>query len=156
MTKVVVPLDGSKLAEAALDKALSLMDNRDVTLILLRVVESIDLPSGAADEPGDVAVQEAAEYLAGVAARTETDHVRVAKAIWFGSPAGAIIEAAELMDVDLLVMSTHGRSGISRWMMGSVAESVVHGTARPILLVRAPGAPVSAPAGSERARPAAP
>jgi nucleotide-binding universal stress UspA family protein len=156
MTKVVVPLDGSKLAEAALDKTLTLMDGRDVTLILLRVVESSDLPSGEADEPDDDAVQEAEQYLADVAARTETDHVRVAKAIWFGAPAGAIVEAADLMDADLVVMSTHGRSGISRWMLGSVAESVVHGSARPILLVRAPGAPVSERPGSQRARPAVP
>ena len=156
MTKVVVPLDGSKLAEAALDKALALMGGSEATLILVRVVESIALPSGEADEPDDAAVQEAERYLSGVAARTGSERVRVAKAIWYGSPARAIIEAAELMDADLIVMSTHGRSGVSRWMMGSVAESVLHGTARPILLVRAPGAPLAGPPDSQRARPAVP
>src|SRR5215510_10996317 len=142
MTKVIVPLDGSLLAEAALDKALAFMSGREATLILVRVVESIALPSGEADEPDDASIHEAEKYLASVAERTATAHVKVAKAIWYGSPGRAIIEAADLMDADLIVMSTHGRSGVSRWMMGSVAEAVLHGTNRPILLVRAPGAPV--------------
>ena len=156
MTKVIVPLDGSLLAEAALDKALALMSGREATLILVRVVESIALPSGEADEPDDASIQEAEKYLASVAERTATAHLKVAKAIWYGAPGRAIIEAADLMDADLIVMSTHGRSGVSRWMMGSVAEAVLHGTNRPILLVRAPGAPVSGPPESQRARPAVP
>ena len=62
-----------------------------------------------------------------------------------GSDAAAeIVDYAEANDVDLIAMTTHGRSGVSRWVLGSVASRVLRGTSKPILLVRCPGAPISA------------
>ena len=66
------------------------------------------------------------------------------------------MEGAGLMHVDLVVMTTHGRSGIGRLIWGSVAESVLRGTSASILLLRAPGAAVQPPTGVGLARPARP
>jgi len=66
-------------------------------------------------------------------------------AVGFGRPAEQIVEFAEQQRMDLIVMSTHGRSGLSRWVFGSVAEKVLRGTHLPILLVRPEGATGSAP-----------
>jgi hypothetical protein len=64
----------------------------------------------------------------------------VITSVWYSQPAQAIVEAARMRRVDLIVMSTHGRSGLRRVVLGSVAESVVRGTQTPILLVSAAGA----------------
>jgi len=57
-----------------------------------------------------------------------------------GQPAERIIEYANEEDVDLIALSTHGRSGMGRWLFGSVADKVVHGSEKPVLLVRPPTA----------------
>ena len=59
-----------------------------------------------------------------------------------------VIEAAKLKKADLIVMSTHGRSGLGRLILGSVTESVLRGTTTPICVVRAPDAPIEAPKGA--------
>jgi nucleotide-binding universal stress UspA family protein len=87
-------------------------------------------------------VREAEEYLARVAARLERDGTRsVQTSVWYGPPVSAIVEAAQLRGADLIVMSTHGRSGLGRLVLGSVAEAVLRSTTTPILLVRASEAP---------------
>ncbi len=99
-------------------------------------------------------VREAEDYLAAVAARLKEQGIdRVETSVWYGPAASAIVEAARLRKADLIVMSTHGRSGLGRLILGSVAESVLRGTATPILLLRAPGAPVEAPGETGQARP---
>jgi nucleotide-binding universal stress UspA family protein len=65
--------------------------------------------------------------------------------VWYGPAAPAIIEAARVYKVDLIVMSTHGRTGFGRLVWGSVAESVLRGTTVPILLLRPSEAPVELP-----------
>ena len=67
--------------------------------------------------------------------------------VWYGAPASAIVDAAALNHVDLIVMATHGRSGLGRVVMGSVAESVLRGTTTPILLLRDTQAPLEVPVG---------
>jgi nucleotide-binding universal stress UspA family protein len=76
----------------------------------------------------------------------------VRTSVWYGAAAPAIVEAARVAHADLVVMSTHGRSGIGRLILGSVAESVLRGTRTPILLVRDQSAPVQTPPGSAAAR----
>jgi nucleotide-binding universal stress UspA family protein len=93
-------------------------------------------------------IREAEEYLAsvrdGLAKRGITD---VDTSVWYGSPVAAIIDGARLKKVDLIVMSSHGRSGLGRLMLGSVAESVLRGTTVPVCIARAQGAPLEAPRG---------
>jgi len=65
--------------------------------------------------------------------------------VWYGGPARALVDAARVHRADLIVMTTHGRSGLGRLILGSVAESVLRVTETPILLLRAPGAPLAGP-----------
>jgi nucleotide-binding universal stress UspA family protein len=142
--KVLVPLDGSPLAEMALPTAIQLLrDSTDATLVLLRAVEATTLPGIAPIEAQVAVVGEAESYLDGVAARLrDNSRSRVITSVWYSRPAEAIVDAARLRGVDMIVMSTHGRSGIRRAVMGSVAESVLRQTPTPILLVSAAGARV--------------
>ena len=151
--RILVPLDGSGLAEKALDKARELADPERSTLILLRSTGSEIIPGLEPSQVDDAEVREAEQYLTEVAQRLARQGLkRVARSIWFGSAAAAIIEAARLMQVDLIVMGTHGRSGLGRAILGSVAESVLRGTTTSLLLVRSPEAPLEARAGQARPR----
>jgi nucleotide-binding universal stress UspA family protein len=139
--RVLVPLDGSPLAEMAIPKALELLSDRPgSTLILLRAVEATTLPGSDPTEAQVAVVHEAESYLANMAARlSERGIVRVVRSVWYSSAVKAIVEAARVRRVDVIVMSTHGRSGLRRVMRGSVAESVLRLTRTPILLVSAGG-----------------
>ena len=143
---MLVPLDGSLLAEMALPTAIELFrDNPDATLILLRAAEATTLPGVDPTDAQVAVVGEAEEYLEGVAAGLRDRGLsRVITSVWYSQPAQAIVEAARVRGVDLIVMSTHGRSGLRRVVFGSVAESVVRGTQTPILLVSVAGARVDA------------
>jgi len=139
--KILVPLDGSDLAEAALETAIDILsEHPTTTLLLLRAEESPRSPraENAADK-----VREAESYLNGVAAGLrECGITRVRTAVWYGPAAPTIVEAASAEKVDLIIMTSHGRGGCGRLIFGSVAESVLHGTRTPILLVRDVSSPL--------------
>lgn len=83
------------------------------------------------------ALEEAENYLAGVAVRARNAGATdVETSVWYGPPVESIVESARRRKADLLVMSTHGRSGLGRLVLGSVAESVLRATRTPILLLR--------------------
>jgi nucleotide-binding universal stress UspA family protein len=151
LDRILVPLDGSPLAEAALAKAVELA-GPGTTLILLRAAEAHSVPGA---DPTDVQIQvvrDAEEYLRAAAERARAAGAgTVETSVWYGPAPPAIVEAARLRKVDLIVMSTHGRSGLGRLILGSVAESVLRGTTTPILLVREAGAPLEAPRGAAAA-----
>jgi nucleotide-binding universal stress UspA family protein len=146
--KLLVPLDGSALAEQALAKALAIAESGTTTLLLLRAAEASTW-LGADPTEGQLRVVRAAEeYLNTVQARLAEEGIRkVETSVWYGPPAAAIVEAARVANADLIVMTTHGRSGLGRLILGSVAEAVLRGTDTPILLLRADGAPVERPFG---------
>jgi len=135
--KILVPLDGSTLAEAAIDMAIDLAAGAPVTLSLLRAAEARTLPGADPTDMEVHVVREAEDYLASVrdrlAQRGITD---VDTSVWYGQAAPAIPEAARLKKADLIVMSSHGRSGLGRLILGSVAESVLHITTVPLCIVR--------------------
>jgi nucleotide-binding universal stress UspA family protein len=151
LKKILVPLDGSTLAEAAIDTSIDLAAGGPVTLSLMRAAEAQALPGVDPTEMQVYVVREAEEYLAsvrdGLAKRGFTN---VDTGVWYGPAAPAIIEGARLRKADLIVMASHGRSGLGRIMLGSVAESVLRGTTVPVCIVRAPGAPLEAPQGLAR------
>jgi nucleotide-binding universal stress UspA family protein len=136
--KILVPLDGSDLAEAALETAIDILtEHPATTLLLLRAAESLRTPGSRPTEDKLREVREAESYLNGVAAGLrECGVTRVRTAVWYGPAAPTIVEAATAENVDLIIMTSHGRGGIGRLIFGSVAESVLHGTRTPILLVR--------------------
>jgi nucleotide-binding universal stress UspA family protein len=154
---ILVPLDGSTLAESALAKATELCQSTGARLWLIRAAEAHRLPGGDPTEAQVEVVAEAEKYLGQVAERLRAQGMgKVETSVWYGPPAHAIVEGARLYRADLIVMTTHGRSGLGRLILGSVAESVLRGTTTPILLLRAAGAPLAPltgagePAGSGR------
>lgn len=154
LTKILVPLDGSALAEAALPRALELAQDSGAKVELLRAVEASTLPGVDPTEAQIKVVQEGETYLADVAARLRAGGVQaVETSVWYGPAAYAIVEAGQLHKADLIVMTTHGRSGLGRFILGSVAESVLRGTTVPIFLIRAAEAPVESTVGRGVAKP---
>ena len=141
--KILIPLDGSRFAEAALPKAVELVrNNPDATLILLRAAEVATFPGVDPIDAQVSVVHEAEDYLETVAARLREDGVSGVKtSVWYGPAAPSILDAARMTNPDLIMMSTHGRSGICRLIAGSVAESVLRGTRTPIFLVRVEDTP---------------
>ncbi len=149
--KVLVPLDGSTLAEAAMWKAAEMANGGTVSL--LRAAEAHTLPGADPVDAQVTAVREAEEYLTSALKRLEKQGVKnVETHVWYGPAAAAIVEAAQVQKADLIVMSTHGRSGLGRLILGSVAESVLRGTRTPILVVRADSAPVEPQKGARPAK----
>lgn len=130
---VLVPLDGSKLAERALPITEGLASLVGGSIILLRVV-----PKATHRDAGTAAGPEAEAYLKDVAARQSIPSVRIQ--VREGEPAPTILSEIAGRGVDLVAMSTHGRSGIGRWIYGSVADDVMRHSPVPVLLVPATGA----------------
>jgi nucleotide-binding universal stress UspA family protein len=151
LRKILVPLDGSRLAEGAVTEAIRL-SGAGAGLVLLRAVEATHLPMTDPTQAQLVVVREAKCYLDVVAERARKAGVTdVETSIWYGPAGEAIVETARVRDIDLIVMSTHGRSGLGRLVLGSVAETVLRGTTTPILVVRDRKAPL-APTTSSEAR----
>jgi nucleotide-binding universal stress UspA family protein len=152
LNKILVPLDGSMVAEAALPTACDFAERDGATISLLRAAEAMTLPGADTVEAQVTAVREAEEYLASVVRRLADKGIRrVETHVWYGPAAAAIVEAASAQKADLVVMCTHGRSGLGRLVLGSVAESVLRGTTTPILVVRADHAPLDVPRGAGQA-----
>jgi len=137
--QLLIPLDGSKNAENVLPYARLLAAKLNLPTELLSVVET---PVSAAaerafyfDEIIERAVEVSREYLNRIA--KSFDGIRVTIAVEKGNPEEMIIERAEADENTLIAMATHGRSGIARWLLGSVAEKVVREAKNPLFLVRA-------------------
>jgi nucleotide-binding universal stress UspA family protein len=147
----LVPLDGSAVAETALPAAVSLAQTTGAALLLLRATEAHVVPMGDPTAAQVKVVREAEEYLDGIkhGLRASTEG-EITTVVWYGNPAEAIAEAARFNDVDMVVMTTHGRSGLGRILLGSVAESVMRSTSTPILVLHPDGAPLQAPQGESR------
>jgi len=151
---ILIPVDGSEMAEAAIAEARQLA-RPDTKLVLIRAASALSLPGTDMVDTQVHAVREAEGYLDSLKARLEEEGVRgIETHVWYGPAAAAIVEAAHLYKADMVVMTTHGRSGFGRLVFGSVAESVLRGTTVSILLVRAGDAPVERPAGDRDAAPA--
>jgi len=140
---VVVPLDGSALAEKALEPALEVARLAEGGCTLLRVVEihsSLpDAPPGSPGQPGEIHVEEARAYLEGVAGRLRHRGEVVQTHVVVGRGAAeTILEQARGLGSDLIALATHGRGGIRRLLLGSVADKVVRGAAIPVLAYRPP------------------
>jgi nucleotide-binding universal stress UspA family protein len=144
--KILVPLDGSKRAEAILPHVQALLEQDGQTkAILLQVIEpgktfAINESSYAEEfEFYDQATSDAENYLNDVQERFEEKGFEAEVYIAHGFPVQGIINAAEHRNVDLIAMASHGRTGLSHVFYGSVAAGVLHLIDRPLLLIRANG-----------------
>ena len=122
-------------------------------LLLVRAAYAHALPGVDSTEAEVEAVRVAEMYLDAVKARLAAMGATDVEAIvWYGPAAVAIIEAAAFHKAGLIAMTTHGRTGLGRLVLGSVAESVLRGTSTPILLLRAEGAVLELPRGRAEAQ----
>lgn len=138
--KILVPLDGSELAEKALPYAEALAEKLEAELILTWVLHPLIVMSdyGASSYETIISLEKnaATQYLATTQIELQKQHLPVRINILEGHAADAIIELACQERVGLIVMSTHGRSGLSRWVHGSVATKVLQQAPCPVFLVR--------------------
>jgi nucleotide-binding universal stress UspA family protein len=128
-TKILVPLDGSQLAEQILPFARVLAEGLKIPVHLLRVNEPGAMTAYAPPLGGG-------DYLAGVAERFFSQNIPVSQQVEIGKPAEVIVERASTESGALIAMATHGLSGIQRLILGSVAYKVAHMAKNPLLLVR--------------------
>ncbi|MBZ0285278.1 MAG: universal stress protein [Anaerolineae bacterium] len=142
---VLVPLDGSQLAEDALQHAASIL-GADGRMTLVSAVEVPEVPIYGYYPPATIPDYDAAKadllpqaraYLDGVAKNLKRLHPEMVISIEaeIGEPAEIITNMAEKYHVDAIVMSTHGRSGLSRWLFGSVTNKVLSAKPCPVYVV---------------------
>ncbi|MBI4234165.1 MAG: universal stress protein [Chloroflexi bacterium] len=131
--RILVPLDGSTLSESIITYLERLLP-QDIDLVLLRVAPvhaavpvagEGGLGTYAVGVPREVLAAEAEEYVETLATALRGKGYLVTTRVEFGNPAEIIVERAKTLGVDLIAMSTHGRSGLSRLLFGSVAEAVL-------------------------------
>lgn len=138
--EILVPLDQSELAEQAVPHAVALADALESVVHLVSVVpvpgpEVRDTTTTASEQGAELDM--ARNYLRGVRKRIMEQGVDTEWDVAQGDVAEQILLYCEQQDCDLIVMSTHGRSGISRWVYGSIADRVLRHAPVPVLLVRA-------------------
>ena len=143
-SRMLIPLDGSKTAETVLPYARRLAAVAHVAVELLGVVEMADIAEDIYSNQVTYA-----EALIGEAVRNSTEYLeslaktfpngQVSCSVEQGRPEEVITGVAAAESNTLIAMATHGRSGVTRWLLGSVTEKVLRGTVNPLLVVRAPG-----------------
>jgi nucleotide-binding universal stress UspA family protein len=151
--RLLVPLDGSRFASRALRYAAEVAQRFGAEIILIQVVKPatsvIDAgaPIGVSTAGTEIAVQAALEadkrnaararrYLIGKARAIRSRHIESSYHVLIGDIARSIIEFSEKENIDLVVMTTHGKSGLRRAVMGSVADVVIRESGKPVLVIR--------------------
>jgi len=150
LKKLLLPLDGSPFAEAPIPFIKELTKGTNTEIVLTTVCEPPLVPSYG-DRPINPAwkkhrdalwtemQKQASEYLEKLKARLEKQGIKIKSQVIpgdLGRVAESIMQAAQKEKVDLIAMTTHGRSGVSRWVYGGVANRIVEQSAQPVLLIR--------------------
>jgi len=138
--RILVPLDGSQLAEVALPHARHLAEIFHSRLVLVQVLEAASSAEGGEYiEPlsWQIRKAEADLYLRGLASKMEEDGQPAEHYLLEGRTAEAIVQFAQNSEIDLVIMSSHGQSGLSRWNISSVVSKVVEKVYLPVMVVRA-------------------
>jgi nucleotide-binding universal stress UspA family protein len=138
---ILVPLDGSEIGETALPYVEELAAKTDSCVTLMHVIPAhytFD-PKAGNDNGNNLneSTQKASEeYLHGIAGLLEQRSIRAICKVGNGDPANVVVDYAGENNIGLIAMSTHGRSGVARWVLGSVADKVLHESETPLWLVR--------------------
>jgi nucleotide-binding universal stress UspA family protein len=148
--KIMVPLDGSKLAECVLPHLETIVKGcESPEVIVVQVVEPLSVPYGR--EVAQFASLEqvkafethqkadAEKYLKEIVAPLKKTGVNARAEVIYGKAGEVLSDYATKNGVDLVLIATHGRSGVSRWVWGSVADRLLRSVCVPVLMVRAPG-----------------
>lgn len=150
--KIMVPLDGSELAECVLPHVEGFVTDCQVgTIVFVRVVEptnytqtSIDMHSQdyaeikrSMETLDEVSRTAANRYLKEVVDRLRQGEMEYKTTVLVGKAAEQLVDYADANEIDLILIATHGRSGIGRWVRGSIADRVLRAARAPVLMVRA-------------------
>ncbi len=151
--RLLVPLDGSRFGSRALRYATEVAQRFNAEVILIRVVRPTT-PVIAAEAHGvaspaesEIAVQAALEadkrnaarakrYLRGKVQAIRSRHIKASYQVAIGNPAQSIMQFSKKKNIDLIVMTTHGKSGLKRAVMGSIADVVIRESGKPVLVIR--------------------
>ena len=150
--KIMVPLDGSQLAECVLPHVQAITSGCKIaTVVFVRVIDPAKL-SAILPAQGELGYQEknrqelqlqrrktAEDYLKKIVEETAIENAQTHYEVLEGKVTETLADWAEKNSVDLVIIASHGRSGISRWMMGSVAGRILHSVCAPVFMIRAPG-----------------
>jgi nucleotide-binding universal stress UspA family protein len=134
--RILVPLDGSECAEIVLPKVEKLATDLKASVALLRVAYAHTFPGADPTEAEVKVVREAEEYLRKIEERLKAKGFKVDSHVRYGNDADEILDHAAQKDIDFIAMTTHGRSGVKRFLLGSVAEKILRHSPKPIFLVR--------------------
>jgi nucleotide-binding universal stress UspA family protein len=139
--KILVPLDGSPLAEAVLPHVEALAKSEGAEIVLLRVaVTPARYLFAHNPAEGNNVIQmiekEAKDYMKAEVSKLQNEGLKVTGITREGPAPDEILEVAEEIHADMIAMSTHGYSGVQRWLMGSVADRIVHYAHIPVMLIR--------------------
>jgi len=134
--KILVPLDGSRLAEKILPRVEKMVRYCRAEVHLIRVVVSYRIDPKEEKEERDRLLQEAWDYLEKIVSRLRKKRVRAHAVVVYGKDAVQVCDFARKNKFDLIAMASHGRSGISRWALGSVADKVLSCSVVPVMLIR--------------------
>jgi nucleotide-binding universal stress UspA family protein len=147
--KILAPLDGSNLSECSLPYVKSIASGCNVPKVVLfeavepisaETIEAIALKGGKIGKITLKNKEEALKYLTGVSKELKKEQIKSDLVVSDAAPpAQAILDYAENNKIDLIILTTHGRSGPSRWFAGSVAEKVINHSKVPVLIVSPPG-----------------
>jgi len=150
--KIMVPLDGSELAECVLPHVEAItIGCKIANVVFVRVIDPAKL-SAVLPAQGELGYQEknrrqeeehrkkaAEDYLKKIVKDNAVKNAVLSYEVLEGKVAETLADWAEKNEVDLIVIASHGRSGISRWVMGSVADRILRSVCVPVLMIRAPG-----------------
>ena len=153
--KIMVPLDGSELAESVLPHVEGFIKSCQVnTIVFIRALkpdpmtfrksyatievdfEKIEAYTKKIEEERRSSAE---KYLSQVVNRIKQEGVKCHAEVIFGEVADSLIDYSEANDIDLILIATHGRSGVSRWVRGSIADRILRASQIPVVMVRAPG-----------------
>jgi nucleotide-binding universal stress UspA family protein len=147
--KILVPLDGSELAECVLPHVETIVKGGGVrTVVFARVAQPFELtpvrgePAFTKQEVEEIDAKSkvvAKGYLDKLVGGLDYGKVDVKSEVLFGKAAESLADYANNNEIDLIIAASHGRSGISRWVLGSVTDRILRSACVPVMLVRAPG-----------------
>ncbi len=157
--QILIPLDGSTRAEKALPVAARLAHASNGSIVLLRVAKlPVDYGGGYTQAPLlteqiiETELDQADNYLKSIATSDILKGITIKTEAMFGQPLQDILSVAEMRRVDLIVICSHGRAGLMRWALGSVAQALAHHSSIPLLVLRE-GGPVPAFSQADVTRP---
>ncbi len=146
LKKILVSLDGSKVAEEVIPYVEDMAASMGAAMTIVRVsprpqpLEGKGRVISTVEQTIDGITAHYKSYLEPIAARLRAKGIKTETVVLFGNPAEQIVDYAREIGADLIAMCTHGRTGIGRWVYGSVANHVLRSATTPLLMIRWSGA----------------